>query len=170
MGQTANFAVVYARLIVDEKDHGIHNFMVQLRSTLDHTALSGITIGNIGPKLGFNNIDNGYCTFTHIKIPRNAMAMRFASLDKYGNYHRKMGKEILYFTMLEVRAHIVATCGKFLGKACTIATRYSLVRKQGFKRGSEGFEYKVSNIQVWCKYKSICRFLTTKHNNIVYCL
>ena len=37
MGKTANFAVVYARLLLpDGKDYGIHSFLVQIRSLEDH--------------------------------------------------------------------------------------------------------------------------------------
>ena len=38
MGKTANYAVVYARLLLpDGKDYGIHSFLVQLRSLEDHS-------------------------------------------------------------------------------------------------------------------------------------
>ena len=60
LGQTANHAVVYARLIIAGKDYGVQNFMTPLRSFENHTPLPGITIGNIGPKIGFNTMDNGY--------------------------------------------------------------------------------------------------------------
>ena len=37
MGKTANYAVVYARLILPAGDQGIHPFLVQLRSLEDHS-------------------------------------------------------------------------------------------------------------------------------------
>jgi len=36
LGRTANFAVVYARLILPSGDHGVHPFLVQIRSLEDH--------------------------------------------------------------------------------------------------------------------------------------
>ena len=41
VGHTATHAVVMARLIIKEKDYGIHPFIVQLRSLKDHTPLPG---------------------------------------------------------------------------------------------------------------------------------
>jgi hypothetical protein len=70
--------VVYARLIIDGKDLGVHEFMVQLRDET-HKPMPGVDVGDIGPKvlsvmsrcalplvimvvchqLGYNNVDNG---------------------------------------------------------------------------------------------------------------
>ena len=41
VGHTATHAVVAARLITKCKDHGIHMFLVQLRSLEDHKPLPG---------------------------------------------------------------------------------------------------------------------------------
>ncbi len=41
VGHTATHAVVMARLITKGKDHGVHPFIVQLRSLNDHTPLPG---------------------------------------------------------------------------------------------------------------------------------
>ena len=50
LGHTATHAVVYANLILKEKNFGPHPFMVQLRSLQDHNPLPGITLGDLGPK------------------------------------------------------------------------------------------------------------------------
>ena len=59
LGFTATHAVVYARLVLRARDLGVHGFIVQLRSLEDHAPLPGISLGDIGPKVGFNEIDNG---------------------------------------------------------------------------------------------------------------
>ena len=50
LGHTATHAVVYANLILKNKNYGPHPFMVQLRSLVDHRPLSGIILGDLGPK------------------------------------------------------------------------------------------------------------------------
>ncbi|CAK9173271.1 unnamed protein product [Ilex paraguariensis] len=80
LGKVSTHAVVYARLILDGEDHGIHGFLVQLRSLDDHSPLPGITIGDIGMKFGngaYNTMDNGVLRFDHLRIPRNQMLMRY---------------------------------------------------------------------------------------------
>ena len=62
LARTSTHAAVLARLMIDGKDYGIHPFMVQLRGK-DHKPLPGIEVGDIGPKFGFNNVDNGSYQF-----------------------------------------------------------------------------------------------------------
>lgn len=61
MGKTATHCVLMAQLVVGGKLLGVHPFFVQLRSMSDHKPLPGVTLGDIGPKLGFNSSDNGFC-------------------------------------------------------------------------------------------------------------
>ncbi|GFQ07027.1 peroxisomal acyl-coenzyme a oxidase 1 [Phtheirospermum japonicum] len=80
LGKVSTHAIVYARLILDGKDHGVHGFIVQVRSLEDHRPLPGITVGDIGMKFGnggFNTTDNGVLRFDRVRIPRNQMLMRF---------------------------------------------------------------------------------------------
>lgn len=71
LGRTANHAIVIARLIDGEgKDRGVHNFLVPLRSMKDHSLLPGVKTGDIGPKIGYNVMDNGFAQFKNVKIPR----------------------------------------------------------------------------------------------------
>ncbi|KAG7340972.1 acyl-CoA oxidase [Nitzschia inconspicua] len=137
LGRTANHAMVIARLIDGNGiDRGIHNFLVPLRSMEDHTLLKGVTTGDIGPKIGYNNMDNGFAQFDQVVIPRRNMAMRFASVDEDGNYTHNNNNDatskVAYITMMQVRAMIVNGASKALAMACTITLRYSAVRKQGF--------------------------------------
>eukprot|EP00533_Pseudo-nitzschia_delicatissima_P005236 CAMPEP_0116087120 /NCGR_PEP_ID=MMETSP0327-20121206/5203_1 /TAXON_ID=44447 /ORGANISM="Pseudo-nitzschia delicatissima, Strain B596" /LENGTH=703 /DNA_ID=CAMNT_0003578185 /DNA_START=99 /DNA_END=2210 /DNA_ORIENTATION=- len=137
LGRTANHAMVIAQLIDgDGKRRGIHNFLVQLRSMEDHTLMPGVETGDIGPKIGYNTMDNGFAYFRSVKIPRRNMAMRFASVDENGKYRKKTMSEaaskISYITMMQVRSMIVTGAAKALAMACCITTRYSAVRKQGF--------------------------------------
>ena len=137
LGRTANHAMVIARLIDgDGIDRGIHNFLVPLRSMDDHTLLPGVETGDIGPKVGYNNMDNGFAYFKNVVIPRRNMAMRFAEVDVNGKYRKKhvsdAASKIAYITMMQVRAMIVMGTAKALSMACTITIRYSAVRKQGY--------------------------------------
>ena len=140
LGRTANFAIVFARLLVGGRDLGIHNFLVQLRDVESHQPLAGVTVGDIGPKIGYNAQDNGFCRFARVRIPRQQMAMRHARLSRGGEYATSgsVARDVLYSTMTLVRAEIVGNCGAALAQAATVAIRYSAVRRQGF--ADEGHE------------------------------
>eukprot|EP00571_Detonula_confervacea_P013685 CAMPEP_0172306684 /NCGR_PEP_ID=MMETSP1058-20130122/7706_1 /TAXON_ID=83371 /ORGANISM="Detonula confervacea, Strain CCMP 353" /LENGTH=786 /DNA_ID=CAMNT_0013018651 /DNA_START=700 /DNA_END=3060 /DNA_ORIENTATION=+ len=147
LGKTANHAMIIAQLIDGNgKPKGIHNFLVPLRSMDDHTHLPGVETGDIGPKIGYNNMDNGFAKFDHVKIPRRNMAMRFASVDEMGNYGKVVAEggassdaasKVAYITMMQVRAYIIHSSNEALAMACTIAIRYSTIRRQGYNADAE---------------------------------
>ena len=140
LGKTANTAMVIAQLVVDGTAYGVHNFLVPLRDRATHLPLPGVALGDIGPKIGFNNMDNGWAVFRSVRIPRRNMAARYSRVEVDGSYAvmpiaASAGKTA-YITMMQVRALIVANAGRGLAQAATIAIRYSIVRRQGYAKGA----------------------------------
>ncbi|XP_057976482.1 peroxisomal acyl-coenzyme A oxidase 1-like isoform X2 [Malania oleifera] len=146
LGKVSTHAVVYARLITNGRDHGVHGFIVQLRSLEDHSPLPGITVGDIGMKFGngaYNTVDNGLVRFDHVRIPRSQMLMRVSQVTREGKYlESDVPRQLLYGTMVYVRQTIVADASIALSRAVCIATRYSAVRRQ-FGSQNGGLESKV---------------------------
>ncbi|ONK59136.1 uncharacterized protein A4U43_C08F3360 [Asparagus officinalis] len=134
LGKVSTHAVVYARLITDGQDYGVHGFIVQLRSLDDHLPLPGITIGDIGTKFGngaYNTMDNGVLRFDNVRIPRDQMLMRLSKVSREGKYLQSdVPRQLVYGTMVFVRQTIVADASKALSRAVCIAVRYSAVRRQ----------------------------------------
>jgi len=142
LGKTSTHAIVMARLFVpnllfssslgDEKfvDKGIHAFVVQIRSTKNHMPLSGIQCGDIGDKMGYNAVDNGFLRFDHVRIPKDSMLMGHSKVLDDGTYVEPPVKKAAYGTMVFVRSDIVMNAALYMKKAVTIALRYNLVRRQ----------------------------------------
>ncbi|CAL5429616.1 unnamed protein product [Camellia sinensis] len=134
LGKVSTHAVVYAHLITDGQDHGVHGFIVQLWSLEDHSPLPGITVGDIGMKFGngaYNSMDNGVLRFDHVHIPRDQMLMRVSQVTREGKYMQSnIPRQLVYGTMVYVRQTIVADASCALSRAICIATRYSAVRRQ----------------------------------------
>ncbi|KAL9326735.1 hypothetical protein ACSQ67_007380 [Phaseolus vulgaris] len=127
LGKVSTHAIVYARLITDGQDHGVHGFIVQLRSLDDHLPLPGITVGDIGMKFGngaYNSMDNG--------------VLRVSQVTREGKYAQSsVPRQLVYGTMVYVRQTIVSDASLAMSRAVCIATRYSAVRRQfGSKQGS----------------------------------
>uniref|UniRef100_K3WDE7 Acyl-coenzyme A oxidase n=1 Tax=Globisporangium ultimum (strain ATCC 200006 / CBS 805.95 / DAOM BR144) TaxID=431595 RepID=K3WDE7_GLOUD len=136
LGKTATHAVVHARLFLDQagqskRDVGIQAFLVQLRSLKNHEPLPGIEVGDIGPKVGFQSIDNGYCAFHNVRIPREHMMMRYAKVLPDGTFVKPKSDKLVYLTMVQVRAYMILKFGYIIGSAATITTRFSAARVQG---------------------------------------
>uniref|UniRef100_A0A3P8XR21 Acyl-coenzyme A oxidase n=1 Tax=Esox lucius TaxID=8010 RepID=A0A3P8XR21_ESOLU len=138
LGKTSNHAIVLAQLYTQGKCHGLHAFIVPLRSMNTHMPLPGVVVGDIGPKFGFDEVDNGYLKLENVRIPRNNMLMKYAKVDADGTYTKPPRDKLTYGTMVFIRSMIVGEAGLALSKACTIAIRYSAVRRQSEIRPGEG--------------------------------
>lgn len=76
----ARLQVAMARLFIRGKDYGPHAFVVPIRDMATHLPLPGIRVGDIGPKFGYNGVDNGFLSFNHVAVPRENMLMRFSKV------------------------------------------------------------------------------------------
>ena len=131
LGRTANFASVMAQLIIDGKSYGPHPFIVQVRDLKTHKTLENIHVGDIGPKFGYNTMDNGFLLFNKVKVPHDSMLARFSSVDPNTNeYLKPSSPTLVYGTLTWIRTTIVMQSGGVLARGVTIATRYCAVRRQ----------------------------------------
>ena len=93
--------MVMANLVIDGVSHGIHGFIVQLRSLEDHSLMPGIQTGDIGTKSGYDSTDNGYVKFDHHRIPRLHMLMKFSVVTADGQFKRLGNDKLVYAGMVE---------------------------------------------------------------------
>ncbi|CAG5122877.1 unnamed protein product [Candidula unifasciata] len=130
LGKTSNFVVLMAKLTSNGRDCGMQPFLVQIRDLETHQPLPGVSVGDIGQKFGFAAMDNGFLKFNNIRIPRENMLMKHSQVLEDGTFVSPKNDRLLYGSMTLIRSQIVGSCGRSLAKAVTIATRYSVVRRQ----------------------------------------
>ncbi len=146
LGKVGNHAAVIARLIVRGKDYGPQTFVVQIRSMENHEPLPGVEVGDIGPKHGYQNKDNGYAIFTHLRVPRSALLCRYVSVSKEGQVTMQGDPKVAYFTMMFNRIFIIQEASPYLSRPLAIVFRYSAFRRQ-FKTLTDSQERKVLDYQ-----------------------
>ncbi|CAI5679855.1 peroxisomal acyl-coenzyme A oxidase 1 isoform X1 [Oreochromis niloticus] len=137
LGKTSNHAIVLAQLYTLGNCHGLHAFIVPIRDMNTHLPLPGIVVGDIGPKFGFNEVDNGFLKLENVRIPRENMLMKYAKVEPDGAYVQPPSTKLTYGTMVFIRSMIVAESARALAKSSTIAIRYSAVRHQSEIRPGE---------------------------------
>ena len=130
-----------AQLIIDGKGYGPHPFVVQVRDLKTHEPLENIHVGDIGPKFGYNTMDNGFLLLNHAKVPHVNMLAKFSRVDpKTNKYVKPASASLVYGTLTWVRSTIVLQSGGVLARGVTIATRYSAVRRQFQDRDAKEWE------------------------------
>lgn len=97
--------------------------------------MPGIEAGDMGPKMGYNSKNNGWCTFKNVRIPRENMPMKYVSVDKEGNFGIEGDMRVLYSVMMDIRTQLLQHSGLMLLRAVTVGMRYSACRRQ-FKNTS----------------------------------
>ena len=130
LGVQATHAVVFARCLADESDYGVQPYIVPVRDLNTHEPLPGVEVGDIGTKLGYNCVDNGYLKFTHFRVPRIALLSRFMSINKRGEFKLKANPKIIYQIMVQTRIHICFGTAFILNMAACIAGRDAACRRQ----------------------------------------
>jgi acyl-CoA oxidase len=96
----ATAAVVFAQLITNGVNHGVHCFYMEIRDA-EGNPLPGVTINDDGHKGGLNGVDNGQLSFDHVRIPRFNLLNRYGDVDEDGTYTSSItspGRR--FFTML----------------------------------------------------------------------
>uniref|UniRef100_A0A665XAA9 Acyl-coenzyme A oxidase n=1 Tax=Echeneis naucrates TaxID=173247 RepID=A0A665XAA9_ECHNA len=137
LGKTSNHAIVLAQLHTLGNCHGLHAFIVPIRDMSTHEPLPGIVVGDIGPKFGFSEVDNGFLKLENVRLPRENMLMKYAKVEPDGTYVKPPSEKLTYGTMVFIRSMIVGQSAQALSKSCTIAIRYSAVRHQSELRPGE---------------------------------
>lgn len=82
MARTVTHALVMAQLWIRNRCYGPHLFILQVRSLDDHRPMPGITVGDIGSKIGYNSIDNGFMRMNNVRIPLDQMLMKHSKVSK----------------------------------------------------------------------------------------
>ncbi|KAJ1722285.1 fatty-acyl coenzyme A oxidase, partial [Coemansia erecta] len=134
---TATHCSVYAQLIVKGKCYGTKTFVVQLRDTSTFQLMPGVNIGDLGKKMGRDQIDNGWIRFTHVRIPRSHMLMKHTKVTRSGEVIEPALAQLAYGALIQGRVSMVSDSANVAKRALTIATRYASVRRQ-FSDGTPG--------------------------------
>ena len=129
-----SMAAVFAQLIVDGVNHGVHAVLVPIRDK-DGRLLEGIKVEDCGYKIGLNGVDNGRIWFDNVKVPVDNLLNRYGNIDENGSYSSPIEKASKrFFTMLGalvVGRVCVGQAGVNVSKsALTIAIKYANKRRQ----------------------------------------
>jgi acyl-CoA oxidase len=129
-------AVVFAQLLTPdaEDSHGVHALVVPIRDATG-APVPGVRIDDCGDKMGLQGVDNGRLWFDEVRVPREALLDRFASVSEDGTYSSAIeNPDRRFFTMLgtlvQGRVSVGGAAISISKNALTIAVRHALRRRQ----------------------------------------
>ncbi|KAA0158892.1 hypothetical protein FNF31_05185 [Cafeteria roenbergensis] len=118
LGRTATHAIVWARLRVPAPpagpsgrglvDVGPMPFLVRIRDAATHEPVPGVTVGDIGPKLGFAAIDNGYLRLSRFRVPRTSLLGECGALSATGVFSPPAHPKRAYAGMMAAQPQLAA--------------------------------------------------------------
>ncbi|CAN3373058.1 hypothetical protein DIURU_005318 [Diutina rugosa] len=139
---SATHCATYARLIVKGQDYGVKVFVVPLRDQ-DFNLNPGVTVGDIGAKMGRDGIDNGWIQFSHVRIPRHFMLQKFCKVSRDGEVTLPPLEQLSYSALLGGRVGMIVDSYRMIARMTTIALRYAIGRRQFPKNGKSGEEMQI---------------------------
>lgn len=131
----ATSAAVFAQLFTKGEGHGVHCFVVPIRSTPKGKDMPGVTTSDCGYKGGLAGVDNGRIMFDDVRIPRDNLLNRYGNVAHDGAYSSPVDNiNRRFFTMLGTlvrgRVSVGGSASAAAQVALSIAGRYALKRKQ----------------------------------------
>ncbi|MFT4970078.1 MAG: acyl-CoA oxidase [Chitinophagales bacterium] len=81
----AHYVVVFAQLMNKNVNEGIHGFLVPIRDK-NRKVLPGVTVWDMGYKIGVNGVDNASIGFDQVRIPREYMLDASSSITPEGDF------------------------------------------------------------------------------------
>jgi len=133
LGIIATHIITQAQLYVNGKHYGLQTFVIQIRDYEKMQPIKGIEVGDIGPKLGFKNYDNGYLILKDYEAPLDSLLQKYIQVDQNGNVTQEKDKDaqkLTYGAMMNLRSIIVRLFTHIASRALAIS--HLLKSKSGY--------------------------------------
>lgn len=127
-GQSATHCIVFANLFVKDKPCGLQLFVVPIRNQKTGEPMPGVELLDMGPRVGLEGNDNGVIIFSNVRIPRENMLARWASVAPDGSFRAAPMEALAYGSTVAERLVSYYYMDRM---AVHAAIMWCLLRRQG---------------------------------------
>lgn len=87
--------------------------------------------------MSFQAKENGFLMMNKVRVSRKSILAKYLEITAQGELKRTGDPKISYATMMFIRQFISTAYPKIYGQAISIATRYSIFRRQFKNKGGQ---------------------------------
>ncbi|XP_031350823.1 peroxisomal acyl-coenzyme A oxidase 3-like isoform X2 [Photinus pyralis] len=133
VGHVATHILLYAQLVTpDQVNHGLHTFVVPIRSPRTLLPYPGVSITDLGEKIGLKALDNGFIIFNDYRIPKDNLLNKLADVSDDGMYINRISDPTTRFgfllsTLSSGRIKTFGLAVTLVRHATAIAIRYTAI-------------------------------------------
>ncbi|KAK8731426.1 hypothetical protein OTU49_007604 [Cherax quadricarinatus] len=81
----AKHIIVFAQLIIDGVNNGIHGILVRIRDD-NLKIMPNVRVEDMGHKMGLNGVDNAKLAFDNVRVPRENLLNKFSDVSSQGEF------------------------------------------------------------------------------------
>ena len=90
------FHQVFAKLIVNGVNEGIHGVLVPIRDE-NLNILPDVLVEDMGHKMGLNGVDNAKLTFNNVRVPKDNLLNKYSDVGDDGKFHSTILRSLKQF-------------------------------------------------------------------------